>query len=228
MSPKRISGLFDRFEDVVFLRGTPHRFLLLTIVASHYSCHVADSALQAAPLWRRPVLFGEERSPLMNIGNLSDLRRWLNDAGTQWLNSSQDDQQPEEPSVGAIWSKASPDIERALAVYNKIEDPSIPDSRWNPFAESKATCQQDLDKILDVLLAVLDDCGAVTYRQRIKELQKRIISSRERIGELQEKLLFARLSHLRVLRMVSRYQAVNHYGTTSQTKRTHSTEYPAD
>jgi hypothetical protein len=68
---------------------------------------------------------------------------------------------------------------------------SAPDSTWNPFADSKESCQKDLDKILDVLLEVLEVCGAAGYRKSIRNLQADILISKSRIGECRERILSA-------------------------------------
>jgi hypothetical protein len=95
----------------------------------------------------------------------------------------------EEPTAGDFWEKAVPDLEKALAVYDKMESPSTPDRTWIPFRESKEGCQKDLDKILDTVLAVLGICGASGYRTRIRNLQAENKSSQSRIAKYREQIL---------------------------------------
>ena len=38
----------------------------------------------------------------------------------------------EEPTAGDIWEKASPDLEKALAIYDKKESPDTRASTWVP------------------------------------------------------------------------------------------------
>lgn len=97
----------------------------------------------------------------------------------------------EEPTAGDLWEKAVPDLEKALAVYDKKESPDIPDRTWVPFRESKEGCQKDLDKILDTVLGVLETCGASGYRSRIRNLQAENTTSQSRIAKYREQMLSA-------------------------------------
>jgi hypothetical protein len=96
-----------------------------------------------------------------------------------------------EPNVGSLWEKALPDLDKALAAYNKMESPSTPESTWIPFGNSKARCQEELDKILDALLVILGTCGAAGYRRKIRNCQSEIAASRGRIGKCREQMLSA-------------------------------------
>lgn len=99
----------------------------------------------------------------------------------------------EEPTAGAIWEKAAPDLDKALAVFDQKESPSTPDSAWNPFADTKQSCQKDLETILDALLVVLGTCGAVGYRSRIRICHDDIRALQVQIGESRERMLSAPL-----------------------------------
>ena len=96
-----------------------------------------------------------------------------------------------EPTVGELWEKASPDIEKALAIYDKMEASSTPETTWNLFGNSKTNCQRDLDQILDALLGVLGICGAAGYRKKIEKLKDEIAESKDRVGNYREKMLSA-------------------------------------
>ena len=76
----------------------------------------------------------------------------------------------EERTAGELWDEATPELEKALAVYDKKESLDTPASTWIPFRDSKDSCQKDLDKILDALLVILGACGAAGYRTRIRDL----------------------------------------------------------
>src|ERR1035438_5222487 len=95
----------------------------------------------------------------------------------------------EEPTAGALWDKASPDLEKALAIYDKKESQDIPGSTWIPFRTTQESCQRDIEAILDTVLAVLGTCGAAGYRTRIRNLQADIATSQARIGTYREQML---------------------------------------
>jgi hypothetical protein len=97
----------------------------------------------------------------------------------------------EEPTAGNLWEKASPDLERSLAVYDKKESPDTPESTWIPLRTTKETCQKDIETILDTILAVLGTCGAAGYRTRIRNLQAEIAISHGRLGKYRQQMLSA-------------------------------------
>ncbi len=95
----------------------------------------------------------------------------------------------EEPSVSALWKDVSPALEKALAVYDRQESPEIPERTWVPWRETKKSCQQDIEEILDTVLAVLGTCGAAGYRTRIRNLQADNTESQTRITRYREQML---------------------------------------
>ncbi len=97
----------------------------------------------------------------------------------------------EEPTAGELWEKASPPLEKALAIYDRKESEDTPESTWIPWRETKKRCQQDIEDILDTLLAVLGTCGAVGYRTRIRYLQIENEASQARITRYREQILSA-------------------------------------
>lgn len=97
----------------------------------------------------------------------------------------------EEPGVGDLWEKTAPELEKALAIYDKKESAETPSSTWIPFRTSKESCQKDLDTILDAVLAILGTCGAAGYRTRVRTLQADVAAAKARIGDYREKMLSA-------------------------------------
>ena len=97
----------------------------------------------------------------------------------------------EEPTSGELWTKASPSLEKALDIYDRKESVDTPESSWIPGRTTKSRCQQDLDSILDTVLAVLGTCGAAGYRQRIRDLQADNAASQSRIARYRERALSA-------------------------------------
>jgi hypothetical protein len=128
----------------------------------------------------------------MNILDVKDqATRLIDNAYRQSKDYLTDSSKTEELPIGALWDKASPHLDKALAVYDKRDSTSIPDSTWNPFGESKESCQKELDAILDALLLVLGTCGAAGYRKRIRSLQADITTSNHRVGECGELMISA-------------------------------------
>ena len=97
----------------------------------------------------------------------------------------------EEPTPGDLWEKASPNLEKALAIYDKKDSPDTPASTWIPLRTTKESCQKDIETILDTVLAVLGTCGAAGYRTRIRNLQADIATSQARLGKYREQMLSA-------------------------------------
>lgn len=127
----------------------------------------------------------------MSLATALDVRRWVDDFQRRvrdyWAGSSE----PQKPSVGELWEQVSPELEKALAIYNRKESPDTPESSWIPGRTTKAGCQRDLDAILDTVLAVLGTCGAADYRQRIRDLQADNSNSHSRIVQYREQMLSA-------------------------------------
>ena len=97
----------------------------------------------------------------------------------------------EEPSVGALWKDVSPALEKALAVYDRQESPETPERTWVPWRETKKSCQQDIEEILDTVLAVLGTCGAAGYRTSIRNLQDDNTESQTRMTTYREQMVSA-------------------------------------
>jgi hypothetical protein len=97
----------------------------------------------------------------------------------------------EEPTTGKLWEKASTQLEKALAIYDRKESEVTRDSSWIPWRETKKSCQQDVEEILDTVLAVLGNCGAAGYRIRIRNLQADNEVSQTRITRYREQILSA-------------------------------------
>jgi hypothetical protein len=72
-----------------------------------------------------------------------------------------------------------------------MELPALPDSDWNPFVDTKESCQKELDAILDALLEVLETCAGVGYREHIRSFQADIAASRCRIANYREEMISA-------------------------------------
>ncbi len=97
----------------------------------------------------------------------------------------------EEPTTGDLWKDVSPALEKALAVYDRQESPETPEQTWVPWRETKKSCQQDIEEILNTVLAVLGTCGAAGYRTRIRNLQADNKVSQTRIARYREQMLSA-------------------------------------
>ena len=94
-----------------------------------------------------------------------------------------------EGTAVELWGKVCPQLEDALGLYDKRK--SAPDKTWNPLGSSKASYQQQIDKILDVVIRVLEISGAGECRKEIKALHQAITESQQRIAKCHEQLLSA-------------------------------------
>jgi hypothetical protein len=115
------------------------------------------------------------------------VRRWIG----KGLGRFAEDRELREPSTGEIWDGASPLLEKGLEVYDKGRSESTPNFTLNPFGDSKASCQKELEQILDKLLQILGLSGAARYRNQIRTLQSEIADSKMRIGEYRQRLISA-------------------------------------
>ena len=66
-----------------------------------------------------------------------------------------------------------------------------PDKTRNPLGNTKASYQQQIEKILDTVIRVLEISGAGECRKEIKTLHQAITESHQRIAECREQLLSA-------------------------------------
>lgn len=96
-----------------------------------------------------------------------------------------------------LWGKARPKLEKALGYYDKLTVDSLPDtatitdfSSW--FGQSKASYRQEIEKIIDAVLLVLEASGAAECREEIKKLQQAAKDSYQRIAGYREQMVAAR------------------------------------
>lgn len=94
-----------------------------------------------------------------------------------------------EGTAVELWGKVCPQLEDALGLYDKRE--SAPDKTWNPLGSSKASYQQQIEKILDTVIRILEISGAGECRKEIKALHQAITESQQRIAKRHEQLLSA-------------------------------------
>lgn len=128
----------------------------------------------------------------MNIQTAVDQTgRVLEDLHHQALEFIAGNSDIEEPSAGELWEKVSPELKKALAIHNLKESPETPESSWIPGRKTKRSCQENIDEILDTVLAVLGTCGAAGYRTKIRNLQRANAVSQVRIAKYREQMLFA-------------------------------------
>lgn len=128
----------------------------------------------------------------MNIQNTVDQAgRLLGDLHRQTHDFLSNNTAIEEPKAGELWERVSPQLEKALAIYERKESPDIPESSWIPGRTTKKSCQENFEGILDTVLTVLGTCGAAGYRTRIRSLQAANVASQTRIAQYRERLLSA-------------------------------------
>jgi hypothetical protein len=128
----------------------------------------------------------------MNVRDAVDQAgRLIEGIHRQTRNLFEQNSDTEEPTAGELWSKASPALEKALDIYDRKESPDTPESSWIPGRTTKSSCQEDLDSILDTVLAVLGTCGAAGHRHRIRDLQADNAASQTRIARYSERALSA-------------------------------------
>jgi hypothetical protein len=102
--------------------------------------------------------------------------------------TSEDSIHQEETAV-ELWGKVSPQLEEAFGLYEKRDSDSVPEKDW--LRKDKASYQQQIDKILDVVIRVLEISGAGECRKEVKTLHQAIQKSYQRIGEYREQRLSA-------------------------------------
>lgn len=99
------------------------------------------------------------------------------------------------PDAGTLWKASYPRLTNGLQIYDKIAFSALPDPNWIdkclPVRETKASCEAELDKILDQLVVVLGACSAGEIRRQISDLEAEIDSARTRIGKNERRRLSA-------------------------------------
>jgi len=88
-----------------------------------------------------------------------------------------------------LWGEVCPQLEKALGLYDKRDSDSVPEKDW--LRKDKASYQEQIDKILDAVLRVLEISGARECRREIKTLHQAIKESYQRIAEYREQRLSA-------------------------------------
>lgn len=97
----------------------------------------------------------------------------------------------QEGTAVELWGKVCPQLEEALGLYDKLDADSLPEKTWNPLVKSKASYQQQIDKIIDAAIRVLEISGAVECREEIKKLKQAVTESLEQVAAAREQRLFA-------------------------------------
>jgi hypothetical protein len=88
-----------------------------------------------------------------------------------------------------VWGKAIPQLEAALGYYDNLDSDSLPETAW--IGKSKASYQQQIDKILDAVIRVLEISGALECRKEITTLQQAVRKSLQQIAKDREKRVSA-------------------------------------
>ena len=127
------------------------------------------------------------------ISFMDQARQWADGIAEMARGFGAEDSENQETTAVELWSKTSPQLEKALSCYDKKDSESLPDTAW--LLDSKARCQKELDEILDAVILVLEACGAGACRKEIRNVQDGITESRKRIGQCREQALSAP-SHL--------------------------------
>jgi hypothetical protein len=128
----------------------------------------------------------------MNVQSAVDQpRRVLEDLHRQAQKYLASNADTGEPTAGELWGKVSPKLNDALAIYERKESPETPDSSRIPGRTTKESCQNELDEILDAVLAVLGTSGAAGYRTQIRDLQSANTDSQARVVQYREQMLSA-------------------------------------
>jgi hypothetical protein len=103
----------------------------------------------------------------------------------------------EDTTAIQLWRRTNTQLEKALAYYDKLDEGSLPDdigitkpSTW--FRPSKTRYQQEINRIIDSVLGVLEASGAAECREEIKKLQQAVKDSLERTAGFREQMVSAR------------------------------------
>ena len=103
-----------------------------------------------------------------------------------------DGRSPDEAKTSAeLWGKVCPQLEEALGLYEKRDSDSVPEKTWNPLGNTKASYQQQIDKILDTVIRILEISGPGDLRKEIKTLDQAVTESHKRIAMCREQRLSA-------------------------------------
>jgi len=85
----------------------------------------------------------------------------------------------QEGTAVELWEKVYPQLEKSLGLYDELDSDSLPEKAW--LRASKASYQQQIDKILDTVIRVLAISGAAGCRNKIRKLQQAVTESHQHL-----------------------------------------------
>ena len=88
-----------------------------------------------------------------------------------------------------LWRKATPRLEKALASLDRTESADLPKKSF--VGPSREGCQNEIDKILDAVIVLLETSEASESRSRIRELRRAVSDTQERIAQYREQAAIA-------------------------------------
>src|SRR5690242_15179959 len=94
-----------------------------------------------------------------------------------------------EAAAIELWGKTIPQLEAAFGYCDKKDSASLPETAW--FRASKASYQQQIDKILDAVIELLEVSGAVECQNEIKTLDHAAKKSLRQIADYRERRVSA-------------------------------------
>jgi hypothetical protein len=119
---------------------------------------------------RRP---GDEVNVQSGVEQAGRLFGDLHRQARAYLSSNSD---IEEPTAGDLWEQASPDLEKALAIYDKKESADTPASTWIP--RNRVPLYREIQDFLGAYSFSLQDLA-----QQIAKIQSRFAESQDQARE---------------------------------------------
>ena len=116
--------------------------------------------------------------------------KWVEDIMARVNDMSQNppaEKAPGKPTCDvALWRTTSPQIEKALDIYNRLDSPELPEKAV--FRASRRSCRKDFEEILDAIIDTLESSGASECRTQIRILRQDLAESVQRGAEYREQM----------------------------------------
>ena len=150
--------------------------------------------------WRDSIQQGWDRSKQYGAeawqATKDTTRKLWNSTNQMFTLSEQERQQArqdeEDERFRQMWSQLFSQMQEGVQLVDKIKQ--APESRF--FGEDKQSLHEDLDKILDKMVVLLEDENINDYRHKIAEINDYIATSKANIARYREQRITAPRTHM--------------------------------
>ncbi len=175
-------------------------FLFILLFLSAVPVHAQLNELSEPTEWSDSIQQGWDKSKQYGAkawqATKDTTRELWNSTNQMFTLSEQERQQArqdeEDERFRQMWSQLFSEMQEGVQLVDKIKQ--APQSRF--FGEDKQSLQEDLDKILDKMVVLLEDENINDYRHKIAEIDDYIATSKANIAYYREQRITAPRTHM--------------------------------